>query len=234
MADIGLINDATLTAIADAIRSKNGTTTKYKPSEMPAAIQDIEGELETRQNLFRSDLGSGEAILDLYSENITETVEYSLAQLDSISSVDFPNLTSISNYMFNGSKNITIIKTPSATIVGTYAFTNCSSLTSVDLSNATQIGSNAFYGCTSLTKIRLPKASTIGSKAFYNCSQLKSLVLDSTTVVSITSTDVLTRSAIGKGAGYIYVPADLIDSYKSHTYWSTYSARFKDISTYSG
>lgn len=37
------LQDSTLTSIGDAIRSKNGLTTKYKPGEMPAAIKAIEG-----------------------------------------------------------------------------------------------------------------------------------------------------------------------------------------------
>lgn len=37
------INDATLTAIANAIRAKNGTTTTYKPSQMASAISSIQG-----------------------------------------------------------------------------------------------------------------------------------------------------------------------------------------------
>ena len=41
MADKGLVSKATLTAIGDAIRAKNGSTTKYKPSEMAAAISEI-------------------------------------------------------------------------------------------------------------------------------------------------------------------------------------------------
>lgn len=36
------INDETLSAIAEAIRDKNGETTTYKPGEMPAAIAAIE------------------------------------------------------------------------------------------------------------------------------------------------------------------------------------------------
>ena len=35
------VNDETLTAIADAIRAKNGETIAYKPSEMPDAISAI-------------------------------------------------------------------------------------------------------------------------------------------------------------------------------------------------
>lgn len=37
----GLVNKSSLTAIGDAIRAKNGTTTKYKPSEMAAAISNL-------------------------------------------------------------------------------------------------------------------------------------------------------------------------------------------------
>ena len=38
-----LVNESSLTGIADAIRSKNGSTTTYKPSEMAAAITAISG-----------------------------------------------------------------------------------------------------------------------------------------------------------------------------------------------
>lgn len=40
----GLVSKSALTAIGDAIRAKNGSTTKYKPSEMAAAIKSIKGE----------------------------------------------------------------------------------------------------------------------------------------------------------------------------------------------
>ena len=36
-----LVNDSSLTAIGNAIRAKNESTTKYKPSEMAQAILDI-------------------------------------------------------------------------------------------------------------------------------------------------------------------------------------------------
>lgn len=41
--DKGLVSKASLTAIGDAIREKNKTTTQYKLSEMAQAIKDIEG-----------------------------------------------------------------------------------------------------------------------------------------------------------------------------------------------
>jgi len=38
-----IIEDTTLTNIADAIRSKNGESIEYLPSQMPAKIEAIEG-----------------------------------------------------------------------------------------------------------------------------------------------------------------------------------------------
>lgn len=43
----GFINDSTLTAIADAIRTKNGTTAKLLPSAMAAAISALGGQIAT-------------------------------------------------------------------------------------------------------------------------------------------------------------------------------------------
>lgn len=37
----GLVDEQYLTAIADAIRTKNGTETQYKPSEMATAITNL-------------------------------------------------------------------------------------------------------------------------------------------------------------------------------------------------
>ena len=42
--DKGLVSKASLTAIGNAIREKNKTTTQYKPSEMATAISNIKGE----------------------------------------------------------------------------------------------------------------------------------------------------------------------------------------------
>ena len=38
-----LVNESSLTGIANAIRGKNGETTTYKPSEIAAAITAISG-----------------------------------------------------------------------------------------------------------------------------------------------------------------------------------------------
>lgn len=45
----GLVSKSNLTATADAIRSKLGTTTTYKPSEFAAAIGKIGGYCISRE-----------------------------------------------------------------------------------------------------------------------------------------------------------------------------------------
>lgn len=53
-----LVDDEHLTNIADAIRTKNGTTTTYKPSEMATAIEAIEaggGGVETCNGFIAGD-----------------------------------------------------------------------------------------------------------------------------------------------------------------------------------
>lgn len=51
MADV-LVQDASLQSIADAIREKNGLTTTYKPSEMPAAVLA----LQTADHIVHADI----------------------------------------------------------------------------------------------------------------------------------------------------------------------------------
>ena len=48
-----LINDSTLFAIGDAIRYKNGSQEKYKPSEMPNAILDISANSTGRMSIMK-------------------------------------------------------------------------------------------------------------------------------------------------------------------------------------
>lgn len=82
------VNDSSLTNIADAIRDKNHEVTKYKPSEMPAAISRIK---------------TTDPVLDKLT--VTENGKYTPpAEIDGYNEVDVnvqPNLTSI-NITANG------------------------------------------------------------------------------------------------------------------------------------
>lgn len=100
---------------------------------------------------------------------------------------------------------------------------------------ATLIEGNAFQGCTALNVVDLthPTAQvTIQASAFANLSAFAHLIIRSEVVASLASTNALSGTKIAAGMGAIYVPADLVDTYKSATNWSTFAAQIHPISAY--
>ena len=60
--------------------------------------------------------------------------------------------------------------------------------------------------------------------------KIKTLVLRASDVCSLGSTKILENSLIATGEGYIYVPDNLVNSYKTATNWSTYANQIKPLS----
>lgn len=59
--------------------------------------------------------------------------------------------------------------------------------------------------------------------------KIKTLVLRASDVCSLGSTNTLKNSSIANGEGYIYVPDNLVNSYKTATNWSTYTDQIKSL-----
>ena len=96
------------------------------------------------------------------------------------------------------------------TIIDEYAFQKCASITEMTcLGNITTIKSNAFNQCSTLSKFMLPNV---------------------TSVPTLSAKSAFTETPIASGTGYIYVPDDLVDSFKAATNWSTYADQIKGIS----
>ena len=145
--------------------------------------------------------------------------------------VNLPNITSIGNYTFNGCTSLTSIDLPNVTSIGDGAFSYCRNLTSINLPNVTSIGSNAFYSCDRLTSIDLPNVTSIGIAAFQRCSSLTKIIIGTDSdICTLKSTNTFDNTPIASGMGYIYVPDDKVDTYKSATNWSTYASQIKPIS----
>ncbi len=88
------INDTHLKNIASAIRSKNGTTDTYKPSQMASAIENIES-------------GSGGGTTGKYAPRYISFRGYTGTELDyEIANLDTSNITS-TYYMFAETSNLT-------------------------------------------------------------------------------------------------------------------------------
>lgn len=134
-------------------------------------------------------------------------------------------VTKIRTYAFYKS-NIKKVSLPNINSVASYSFSN-SSIETVNVPSATYINSNAFELCRSLTFIDLPAVTQIYSKAFSN-SGVKTIVLRSEVLCSLSNTDAFSSNAS------VYVPDNLVDSYKSATNWSFKADQIKPISELEG
>ena len=206
-----LYEESDVKAIAAAIRAKNGGTDTYKLSEMAQAVTDIPS-------------GGGD-IDGLIDRTITSVKS---------------QVTKIGAYAFAGCTSLQSIEFKKATSVGEGAFQQCISLTGLSddtLCSATSIGYSAFRECYYISHITLPAVTSIGSLAFMNCTSLQSITLPNTTqVCTLVNTSAFggtkldsTMSFIS-ASGKIYVPASLVNSYKSATNWSTYADCIEAIS----
>lgn len=102
-----------------------------------------------------------------------------------------------------------------------------------DVSNVTDF-SYMFQNCVNLKKIdlshwnRLLQASN--TSMFNGCTQLNTLIINNQTIFKMSNIDMLKNTPIADGVGYVYVPDDLIDTYKNETNWSTYASQIKGVS----
>lgn len=116
--------------------------------------------------------------------------------------------------------------TSNVTSVRAYAFYTCSNLSTANFPNATSIGSNAFYKNSTLSNFNAPNVISLeGNFIFYQCSKLKKLVLQSTTIATLSNANAFRNTPIADGTGYIYVPNNLVADYRVATNWSTYASQ---------
>lgn len=121
------------------------------------------------------------------------------------------------------------------------AFNSCGSLTVLDLggmntSKVTNMSSMA-NSCSALKYVNLSgwttEALTNNSSMFQFDSRLEAVVIDSPSLFRLTNSDAFNGTPISGNyttKGYVYVPDDLVDEYKSATNWTTYANQIKPLS----
>lgn len=153
-----LIQDTTLTALADAIREKTGNTEMLTPDKMTEAIGGI-----------KVDDGSFVGL-------ITGTSKH----------VNIPQgITAIRPYAFYGFNTMFSVYIPDGvTTIGTAAFRDCSVLQTLTLPNGlTSISSSAFTGCKCLLSFIIPDSVTsvgssgFGDGLFAQCTSLRTITI---------------------------------------------------------
>ncbi|MBR2248024.1 MAG: leucine-rich repeat protein [Bacilli bacterium] len=189
------VNDDDMTAIANSIRNKMGIELPLKPSQFAKALDP----LIVIKNSLQSFLDK--SITFYESQALTTVRRYGFAHNNRIHTIIIPNVTTIADH-------------------GVY---RCRILKSVTLTNCTTIGDSAFTGCEYLASIELPSITHLGKWVFNENVRLKSLTLSGNTVCTVDDDSFLHDTAIANNHGFIYVPSNLVDTYKAASGWSTYA-----------
>lgn len=196
------------------------------------------------------------------SNKVTKLRAYAFYNCADLASVSLPNCTElIGASHFYGCSNLESVNLPNCTLIGgNNTFYYATNLRTIDLHNVTTIkdasrlcyhcdaleGFNApnltsstntlrmFDTCSSLKRVCFPKLSgtTISVSTFQMCKDLTTLVLGGSQLNSLDNVNAFIGSGIAKGTGYIYVPDDLVDAYKTATNWAVYADQIKPISEY--
>lgn len=95
-----------------------------------------------------------------------------------------------------------------------------------------------FFGCTNLESIDISNFNTtsrlnmsLGTNYMFNgCSKLKKIIISNQNLFIMTNTDMLNNTPIARGEGYVYVPDNMVETYKAANNWSTYANQIKGIS----
>lgn len=183
------VDDASLTAVADAIREKGGTESLLEfPDGFISAIEDIKGSTggvyidedgylvlddEADSGLTWDSIATGadpHGVITLSSA--TSVVEQVFRQRANLTGVIGTSVLTIGTSSFEACNALTSISFPVLTTIGTAAFRNCTHLTSVNLPELTTINQYTFGGCTQLNNVTLPKLGIINNNSFEGCTGL--------------------------------------------------------------
>lgn len=152
-------------------------------------------------------------------------------------------LTKIRANAFSNLENLVSVSLPALTELNDSAFYMCKRLVDVHLPSVTRLKANCFLSCSSLVSLKLPSITRLDIYALRSFN-LKALVLSASTICTLSDTRALedcyhilgtvnqTYNPNGDKDGYIYVPDELVDSYKTATNWSVYASQIKPLSEY--
>lgn len=199
-----LVNDSSLTAVADAIRTKGGTSEALSfPDGFVSAVEGIQAG------------GGGD---DLLLMRISDT----LTNVD----IDMQGLTLLER-AFNSCSKLETVKLSNVAINdygSRYAFLGCSSLKKAEISfvGGSSLPSFTFQDCSQLKEVILECTHLDGSSMF-KASALNILVLKANRVVTIGNINAFNSTPFASGGtgGTVYVPSALIEQYQQATNWST-------------
>lgn len=160
-------------------------------------------------------------------EGVTEIASDAFGNCESLTCIILPKgITKIERSTFSGCRLLKNIDIPKGvTEIGSTAFQSCRALTEIFIpEGVTSIGDAAFAYCSSLETVTIPDGVlSLGANLFMLCDNLERLYLLSGTLLPYNNYFYNSTDA------NIYVPADLVDDYKSAQGWSNYESQIYPI-----
>ncbi len=226
-----LVKSGDLTAVAEAIRQKDGTT---EPLAFPEGFVTAVANIPTGQ--------AEDAMAQFIQGTLTEVVNSDITTMGqtnlfyrcaSLVNVELPNAEgNCPEYAFYFTTGLETCKLPKVTRLKNSCFMG-SGLIEGDFSAVSVLESGAFRSCSRLQRLELPNLQSILSyNNFLNCTSLTTLVLSGQTMAALDSDSALDGTPIAAGTGYIYVPSALLSAYQQDSVWNTFAAQFRAIEDY--
>lgn len=244
--DVNILYDAEKTEIAyGEFRDNLDIGVAYFPNVTQIDAFAFSGCTNLRAAIFLKDVsfGGGNAFYKctsleyIYFPATTRIYNGNFSGCTSLKELYLPKAVSVD--AFDGCTNLTKVTLPAALSVG--RFSNCANLTEINAPVSIAFNDYCFANCTSLTKLYLSNANgdTIRfyDEVFKGCSNLTALILpdEKVAIYDRVRTSLFTGTPIADGTGYIYVPAALVESYKTAaanmygTSWADHADQFRAI-----
>lgn len=241
-----LYEESSIKDIANAIREKNESTTTYKVAEMGAAVRTLPTGGSDEDAIIQRTISGAYS-----NDRITTVGACAFLGCQALTAIDLPNVTQVNRDAFKSCGRLSTINLPKVTALDSGVFTN-SAIQQANFPLVTTIGDKCFYTTKHLISANLPLITSlpidsfrlsiiqtadfaaitnINRTAFTDCTKLETLIIRTSSVCVISDISIALRgSKIAAGTGYIYVPDNLVDSYKAATNWVALANQIKPIS----
>ena len=181
----------------------------------------------------------GSIAFDDFASRISALPDDALSKLLHGTLTEYVNATptAIPADLFKGQDKLQKIDMTSVKSVGNNAFRECSALVEVKFPAVLSSGVavNALRYCSALKKVdfgEINAAKGLLGYSLADCKVLEMLVIRNTDQPPKLTATAFNNTPINTGTGYIYVPAAMVDAYKSATNWSAYADQIRAIEDY--
>lgn len=244
--------DAAMSYTANRIRNKTGGTDQIMWDSTKGFGDAVDAITGGGADHSAEDAIITRSISGAYSnDRITTVGACAFLGCLALTAIDLPNVTQVKRNAFESCRLLQTINLPKVTDLGGWAFTN-SAIQQADFPLVTTIGDGCFQKAIYLTSANLPLVTALPADSFRNspiqtadfaavininrtaftdCQSLETLIIRTPSVCVISDISVALRgSKIASGTGYIYVPDNLVESYKAATNWVALANQIKPIS----